>query len=475
MEHDARPVVAVAGASGFVGQEVGRVLGERFRLIALSRGSATGLAGYGEARACDLFSLKDAEAALVGVDTAIYLVHSMLPSARLVQGRFQDLDLICADNFARAAERAGVRRIIYLGGILPHDTRGLSAHLTSRLEVERVLGGRRPQLTVLRAGLIIGAGGSSFEIMVRLVKRLPAMLAPRWTSTPTQPIALTDVVGLLGYCVATPSTGGATYDIAGPEVVTYRALMQRVSVVLRRQRRIIPLPIITPRLSALWIALITGAPRRLIAPLIASLRHEMLARDRRLQVAAGMPGTALDDAITSALAGAPPPPTAYTARVSAGRGRTRGVRSVQRLRLPPGRDAAWVAEEYLRWLPRGARPLLRVERDGLRIRFFLAPTRRVLLELTSAPERSQPDRQLLYVTGGLLAARGGRGRLEFREAPGDTVLTAVHDFEPRLPWWIYRFTQATVHLWVMWRFGRHLDRSARADATRPTAPASSNG
>ncbi|MBL8622776.1 MAG: hypothetical protein JNK64_15780 [Myxococcales bacterium] len=457
-----RPVVAVAGASGFVGQAVGRALGDRLHLIALSRGARAGLPGYREARACDLFSLKDAEAALVGVDVAIYLVHSMLPSARLVQGRFQDLDLICADNFARAAERAGVKRIIYLGGILPSDTATLSAHLTSRLEVERVLGGRRPALTVLRAGLIIGAGGSSFEIVTRLVRRLPAMLAPRWTSTPTQPIALSDVVDLLGYCVATPATAGEIYDVAGPEVVSYRALMQRVSVILRRQRRIVPLPIITPRLSALWISLITGAPRRLIAPLIDSLRHQMIAGDRRLQAAAGIPGLSLDAAITAALASADAaPPTAYQAQ----RGRARGVRSVQRLPLPAGRDAAWVADEYVRWLPRGARPLLRVERGPGPIRFFLTGTREPLLELTAAPERSQPDRQLLYVTGGRLAARGGRGRLEFREGPGATVLAAIHDFEPRLPWWIYRATQALIHRLVMWRFGRHLARLAPAAPT----------
>ena len=473
MAPDERPVVAVAGASGFVGREVGRVLGERLRLVALSRGAGDGLTGYGEARACDLFSLKDAETALAGVDTAIYLVHSMLPSARLVQGRFQDLDLICADNFARAAERAGVRRIIYLGGILPRDTAKLSPHLASRLEVERVLGGRTPRLTVLRAGLIIGAGGSSFEIMVRLVKRLPAMLAPRWTQTPAQPIALADVVELLGHCVATPATAGEVYDIAGPEGVSYRGLMQRVGVALRKQRRIVPLPIITPRLSALWITLITGAPRQLITPLIASLHHEMLAGDRRLQEAAGIPGRGLDEAIAAALtAPTPATPTAYVARKasSGGRGRWRGVRSVQRLRLPPGRDAAWVADEYIRWLPRGARPLLRVDRSDTHVRFFLRRTRRMLLELTPAPERSQPDRQLLYVTGGLLAARDGRGRLEFREAPGDTILAAIHDFQPRLPWWIYRVTQALVHLWVMWRFGRHLDRVARTEP-RTASPA----
>lgn len=451
--------VAVAGASGFVGRAVGRALAGRAHLIALSRGAGSDLEGYAEARPCDLFSLKDAEEALAGVDVAIYLVHSMLPSARLVQGRFQDLDLICADNFARAAERAGVQRIIYLSGILPADTRALSAHLASRLEVEHVLGARRPRLTVLRAGIIIGAGGSSFEIIVRLVKRLPAMLLPAWTATPTQPIALADVVALLGHCVEHPETAGEIHDIAGPEVLTYEQLMRRVAAVLRRRRRIVPLPIITPRLSALWISLITGAPRRLISPLIASLRHVMTAGDRALQRRAGIPGVDLDAAIATALetdtAGAP---SAYTVTTPAPRQRRRGVRSVQRLPLPPGRDAAWVAAEYMRWLPRGPLPLLRVTSDATHSRFFARGLARPLLELTAAPHRSQADRQLLYVTGGLLAAEGGRGRLEFREAPGGTVLAAIHDFEPRLPWLVYRFSQALVHLAVMWRFGRHLRR-----------------
>ncbi|MBL8785731.1 MAG: hypothetical protein JNJ59_12555, partial [Deltaproteobacteria bacterium] len=141
------------------------------------------------------------------------------------------------------------------------------------------------------------------------------------------------------------------------------------------------------------------------------------------------------------------------------------VRSVQRLVLPPGRDAAWVAEEYIRWLPTWliAR-VLRVEVDAARhCRFYAPLSKKPLLELTLSPDRSRPDRVLFYITGGLLARLGGRPRLEFREVLGRRfVIAAIHDYAPRLPWFIYASTQAVVHLWVMRAFGRHLARLARS-------------
>ncbi|PRP91370.1 hypothetical protein ENSA5_55810 [Enhygromyxa salina] len=139
------------------------------------------------------------------------------------------------------------------------------------------------------------------------------------------------------------------------------------------------------------------------------------------------------------------------------------VRSVQRLVLPPGRDAAWVAREYMRWLPQALGPILRVETAGERSCIYAWPLAAPLLELTLAPARSSPDRQLLYVTGGSLAdiEASARPRLEFRVvAGGETLLAAIHDFAPRLPWPIYILTQARAHLWVMRRFGRHLAQMA---------------
>jgi uncharacterized protein YbjT (DUF2867 family) len=461
-----RATVVVAGASGFIGHALAERLAGRYRLIGLSRGQRAG-DGYDAWRACDLFSLKDAEEALAGATYAVYLVHSMMPSARLVQGHFEDLDLICADNFARAAKRAGVKQILYLGGLIPPAAR-LSKHLESRREVEVALGGHGVPVTTLRAGLVIGAGGSSFLMMLRLVRRLPVMVCPSWTSTECQPIALDDVAELAAYCLGREACLGATYDIGGPDVLTYRAMMLETADALGVRRPMLPVPVLTPGLSRLWVTAITGAPKELVAPLIQSLAHPMVTGDRRLQAEAGIPGMSFHDSVARALdqeaRSARPSvrhPVAYAApRASAAPSR---VRSVQRLPLPPGRDAAWVAAEYVRWLPSGLWPLLDVHVDDARVcRFYLGRMREPLLVLAFSEERSAPDRQLFYITGGLLAAETDRGRLEFRETPdGRSVLAAIHDFRPRLPWMIYEHTQALAHLGVMAAFGRHLARSVR--------------
>jgi uncharacterized protein YbjT (DUF2867 family) len=449
--------VAVAGATGFVGRALLPVLARDCEVIGLGRhvpelGSAPDADGAVPGRVlwrrCDLFSLRQTEDALRGADVAYYLVHSMIPTDRLTQGAFEDLDLLLADNFARAAAARGVRRIVYLGGLIPHEEgRRLSAHLASRREVERALAGHGVPVTALRAGLVVGRGGSSLRILVRLVERLPAMLCPRWTGSLTQPIALEDVVALLRACLDDPETLGRVCEVGGPDVLSYREMMQATARVLGVRRLLVPVPFFSPGLSRLWVTLVTGTPRALVAPLVQSLRHDMVARDRWLQERVGRPGRPFAEALAEAVR-------------EEGRVRTRSVRSVQRLPLPAGRDAPWVAREYATWLPRALRPLLRVELEGARTRFHGFGLRRPLLELTYRPDRSGPDRALLEISGGLLVARGrGRPRLEFRSTPGGAqVLAAVHDFRPRLPWWLYVCTQAPLHVAIMRAFGRHLTR-----------------
>lgn len=468
--------IVVAGASGFVGKAlVGKLVAEGHEVIGLSRRSRAAGPGGIAYRACDLFSLRDADEALAGADIAFYLVHSMMPSARLTQGRFEDFDLICADNFARAARRNQVKQLVYLGGILPGERDALSPHLQSRLEVERTLAGQGVPLTTLRAGLILGAGGSSFEIMRRLIERLPAMILPRWTATRAQPVALADVVHLLAFVVGREATHGRSFDVAAPEVTTYRELMAMLAEELRlRHRPSLPVPLLTPKLSRLWVTLITGAPKELVAPLIGSLEHEMLARNDDLAQMAGLRPMSLQEALRTALrddANEPASerataPHAFVAPDPALRS-GRLVRSVQRMTLPNGRDAAWAAHTYMRWLPRALRSIVFVDVDGNgRCVFYLGPRRYglQLLVLDYAPERSGPDRQLLYVTGGILFTPAGPGvrpaRFELRQIlDGRTLITAIHDFHPRLPWLIYAATQALFHAWVMSRFRRHLARS----------------
>ncbi|MFT5433888.1 MAG: hypothetical protein ACI9OJ_004598 [Myxococcota bacterium] len=426
------PTIAIAGASGFVGRALLQALDgyERIGLSRRARQDEPGLAW----READLFSLLQVEAGLAGADIAIYLVHSMAPSARLTQGRFDDMDLLLADNFARAAERAGVEHIIYVGGVVPHEGGRLSAHLESRLEVERALTTRGANVTALRAGLIVGPGGSSVDLLCTLVKRLPVMVLPRWTASMTEPIALDDVVRAVRIVVESPDAFIGAFDLKGPVVLSYRDLMIRTARLIGRKPRTVDVPLLSPRFSALWVSTFSGAPMALVKPLVASLEHDMVARDNRLsdRLRAGL--TPLDSALSEAIEALLP----GSSRSSSGPSDA-VARSVQRLPRPEGWSAKDIADEYLRWLPDFS-PLLR---------------------LGYSPERSADDRPLFYVEGGWLAGAtppdATRGRLEFRvvgEPP--CVIAAVHDFRPSLPWLVYRLTQAKAHAVVMWLFGRRL-------------------
>lgn len=473
----ARLRVVIAGANGFIGRALAQRLAADFDVIGLSRrppadGGPSGVTW----RACDLYSVLETERALAGADVAVYLVHSMLPSARLTQASFEDLDLLLADNFARAARAAGVKQLVYLGGLVPDGER--SRHLESRREVEDALAALGVPLTALRAGLVVGPGSSSLAILTALVQRLPLMLTPRWTETRSQPIALDDLVAALAHVVGRPECYGQTYDVGGPDVLTYREMMERTARAFGLRRRFFRLPVLTPRLSVAWVCLVTGAPRQLVGPLVESLRHPMVARDNRLLDALGGPRVGFDDAVARAIAGQPPATDSGT-RGPAAPGRT--ARSVQRLPLPPGRDARWVAETYGRWLPRPFRPFLAVRAEGHVLRFQVRGLGWTLLELTWQPERSSSDRALYFVTGGLLAKLRDelpptrRGRLEFRSVKhGAAVLAAMHDFEPRLPWPVYATTQAVVHRWVIQSFGRFLAQQADRGPTKPLAGAAAD-
>jgi len=459
-EIPAQPVYAIAGATGFVGSRLAKSLGVSARVIGLSRSSSKAPGnGVAEWRGCDLFSLRDAEAALAGVDIAYYLVHSMMPSAHLTQGSFENLDLIAADNFARAAKHCGVKQIIYLGGLIPEGVKPnepLSDHLRSRLEVQHTLGAYGVPLTSLRAGIVLGYEGSSFQILYRLVKRLPMMLCPAWTQTKTQPIYCDDAVALLAYCAGRTSTYGQHYDIGGPDVVTYRQMIESLARLMGVHRILLSVRFFSPGLSRLWVTVITGAPKALVAPLVQSLLHPMIAGDRRLQEEAGILGLDLETALRRTLESkkAQPAPLAFAG--GAKDSSEREVRSVQRLPLPAGKDAQWVSEEYLRWLPNRFFPF-RVEVIADRATFYLRLFNVPLLILEYSEERSTPERALFYIIGGKLAKTMRRGRLEFRESWNrQFLLAAIHEFRPSLPWRIYSLTQAKAHLYVMWRFGRWL-------------------
>lgn len=470
-----RPTVAIAGATGFVGTAVRTALEEDYDLIGLTRSPVRARENATESareewRHCDLFDPYTVREGLEGADYAVYLVHSMLPSARLTQGQVADLDLLQADNFARAAEAEGVKQILYLGALVPDEAPALPFPLRRRLEVERALASTSVPLTTLRAGLIVGSGGTWLRLLLNLVRRLPVMVLPSWTRAETQPVARRDVVRGLKHVLGTPEAYGATYDVGGPEVMSYRDMLLRTADVLGLRRWTTTVPIESPRLSKLWVWLFGGVPWALVTPIIDSLRYQTRVRPNVLQEWLSQDTFTFEEALRDSVDAQgrplPNPRDALRDREDAVIRDQSVARSVQRMPCPPNFTARDVANEYLRWLPRLGWPMLRVRVEHGRVAHFeLWPVGR-LLTLRFASDRSPEGRQLFFVTGGLLAGDGERsGRLEFRRVlDGHTVLAAVHDFSPRLPWYVYNSTQAVVHLGVMWGFRQHLTDLARQQA-----------
>jgi uncharacterized protein YbjT (DUF2867 family) len=444
--------ILIAGASGFIGRAlIKRLLEEpEVQIIALSRSERTSDHERVSWIKCDLFSLKDISSAMRGSHEAYYLVHSMLPSASLSQGTFYDFDLIMADNFIRAGHHHDLQHIIYLGGMIP-KIGDLSWHLRSRLEVEETFRFSGIRTTVLRAGLIVGPHGSSFTIVQKLIERLPVMICPAWTRTRSQPVALKDVIKVLFRCYKEKEIQGKIYDIAGPEVVTYQELIIRAAKKIRKSTTLITLNIIPLSISRLWVSVITGVPRDLVYPLILSLKHEMLPSPENAWPHPEDLLTSLDQSLSEALY------VSDKSNYKIFRPPRKDVRSIQRLVLPPGRNAEWVALEYFKWLPSFLSSLVNVKVEGNYCTFYLFDPTVEILVLKKSIDRSSPDRQLLYVVGGLLSGKMDRGRLEFREVLNrQYVMAALHEFRPALPWFIYRWTQALAHLIVMKAFSEHL-------------------
>jgi uncharacterized protein YbjT (DUF2867 family) len=276
------PLCLVTGATGYIGGRlVPELLDAGYRVRCLAR-SPDRLrdhpwAGRAEVVRGDVTDSASVAAALDGVDVAYYLVHA------LGTGRdFEETDRRAARIFGGRAREAGVRRIVYLGGLTPAGVpeRELSPHLRSRAEVGRILLDSGVPTTVLRAAVVIGSGSVSFEMLRHLTERLPVMVAPRWVHTRIQPVAVRDVLRALVGGAGMPAEVSRAFDIGGPDVLTYRDMMVRYAAVARLPRRVIvPVPVLTPGLSSHWVGLVTPVPASVARPLTESLRHEVVCRE----------------------------------------------------------------------------------------------------------------------------------------------------------------------------------------------------
>ncbi len=288
--------VLVTGASGFIGSRLCPALIEAGHHVRAMTRTPEKYSGSGDPVAGDVSDPDSLTPALADIDAAYYLVHS------LDSGDFVERDADAARAFGAAAAAAGVKRIIYLGGLGADDEK-LSPHLRSRRQVENLLGEAGVPLTVLRAAVVIGHGGISWEITRQLVAHLPIMVAPRWVTTRTQPIALPDVIRYLVGVLEAPGAQGQVYDIGGPEVLRYVDMLKRAAVI--QNTRTLPLfivPLLTPRLSSMWLSLVTDVNMETSRNLIDSMTNEVVVRDgnaiRKL-----IPGEPIgyDDAVRLAL------------------------------------------------------------------------------------------------------------------------------------------------------------------------------
>lgn len=271
-----RPRILLTGAGGYVG---GRLLerlelaGHRVRCLARRPGRVRRLLPSTDVVEGDLLRPDTLPAALQGVDIAYYLVHGMEAGPG-----FEDRDRQSARAFAAAARDAGVRRIVYLGGLGDASAR-LSPHLASRQEVGRLLGAGGVPVIEFRASVILGAGSLSYELIRALVERLPVMLCPSWVRVPTQPIAVDDVLDYLERALALPGEASRVYEIGGADTTTYAGLMQEYARQRGFRRLLVPLPVLTPALSGLWLGLVTPVVARVGRILVESIRHPTVVRD----------------------------------------------------------------------------------------------------------------------------------------------------------------------------------------------------
>lgn len=290
--------VLVTGATGFVGGHlVPALLDAGHEVVALVRDAGSYDAPEGvEVVEADLLERETLDGIFEDVEAAYYLVHSMQT------GRdFAERDRLAARNFVSAARDSELKRVVYLGG-LGETGKELSEHLKSRREVEAILADSEFEVTTLRAAIVIGDGSASFQMVRELTEKLPVMVTPRWVHTECQPIAIGDVVAYLVGVLDVPETAGETYEIGGPDVLTYAEMLDRTGEVLGHDPVIVPVPVLSPQLSAYWVDLVTDVPKSVAHPLINGLKNPVVADDAPIRELLSVELTPFEEAVERALA-----------------------------------------------------------------------------------------------------------------------------------------------------------------------------
>ena len=456
--------LAIVGASGFIGSALSRYVAHDYTTIALTRSRHRAAEGSPGSpvnwQACDFFLRSEMREALSGVDQIVYLAHTRVPTARLDQARCSDMDVLQADNCAMAAAQHGVRQIIYLSGLLPEGNVSQQM-IRERSEIVSVLENYGTPVTVIRTSLVVGPGSSAVSFLTNVVCRLPIIPIPRWAQTMRQPIALTDLLRAIKYCLDNPATSVRSFDIGGPDCLSTTEIVARIAQSSGSNRQV--------RLVSWFPAIPYGWLLRLFSPsthpglinfFLQGIRYDMKIDDNPLQKIVAQGALSLSAALQDISLTSPRKKS--LARDRKDFERSSSVRSIQRIPRPDDWNAESLSEYYYHWLARLVWPFVysrRLEDGSWRIE--VRGIKLVLLSLSLSESHSTEQRRLYFINGGMLASTSeeSKGRMEFRDlAMEPSTIIAIHDFTPKLPWRFYNLTQATIHGWVMRRFQKHMAR-----------------
>ena len=443
----------IAGASGFVGLNLSKKISNLYQIRGLSRKQRDkGIDENISWSRADLFSFQSTNDALKDTDIAIYLVHSMLPSSRLFQGSFQDTDLFIAHNFASACVQNNVKQIIYVGGLVPEVDS--SPHLESRKEVEELLKNCGIPTTILRAGMVVGDGGSSFEILKNLVINLPLMVLPKWTRSTTQAIYIDDLVHVISTSINDNKFFDRTINVVNGESLTYRKLIEDASKYFSTKKILLPIPINYTSFSKLWVKIFGQADYELVSPLIDSLKCNLPDDKSSLEVDRLVKYKTFEQMLQQV---SKEKTKKYKQRKNKVYLKENTVRSIQRLSNPNHLSPLRICDLYMEWLPLYLKKIVRVNSEDDKLIFKFLWFRKPLLILQRINTINEIDRIKLHIVGGLLTKTKDTGWLEFRQVSGGKyTLASINEFIPSLPWYIYCYTQAVIHLIVMKRFNSFL-------------------
>ena len=427
--------ILLTEASGYIGSHLKDKLKVNHEIIAISRNAQNKKNEKNVTwKSADLFDLDAITEVMEGIDTAIYLGHSMKTSAKLTQANFEDMDALLADNVGRAAKKHGVKHIIFMSGIITNDSH-LSLHLKCRLECEKILRYYGVPVSTLRAGLIIDSNGSSYPIFKRMIERLPAMILPNWAYNMIEPVSVDDVIDKLAMLVERSPKENEVFNITRPKVMNYQELFERTATIFDKRLSTLHLPTIPIRLSRCWIKEKMNGEENVKKALKEKQDEQQIITTKQSK-----------------------PKSNQNMRDE-----VKDVRAMTRFRIPKSYSIQDVTREYAEFINNITLHLVNGTINEHEFNIQLPLIRKCILKMKRDNHDSINEMIVYKIVGGDLAMvkDSGNARFEFRRIlDTNEGIAALQEYEPTLPWGVYKFTQAIAHKFVMGVFKQYMNHLA---------------